>query len=77
MAAPPELSELGAMRVELARLLQEEREISAVRGQMHAQIDSFPSPLVTAQVRKLSNERRALHLRIDQLRIDINLLTRG
>jgi hypothetical protein len=77
MAAAPELSELGAMRVELARLLEEEREISAVRGEMHAQIDSFPSPLVTAQARKLSKERRALHLRIDQLRVDINLLTRG
>jgi hypothetical protein len=77
MAAAPELHDLSAMRAELARLLEEEREMSAVRRQMHAQIDSFPSPLVMAQTRKLSKERRALHLRIDQLRIDINLLTRG
>ncbi len=77
MAAAPELPDLGAMRVELAALLEQEREMSAVRRQMHAQIDSFPSPLVNTQAGKLSKERRALHLRIDQLRIDINLLTRG
>jgi hypothetical protein len=75
MAAAPELPDLGAMRAELARLLEEERELSAVRQQMHAQMDSFPSPLVRAEARTMSRERRALHLRIDQLRIDLNLLT--
>lgn len=68
--------DLEAMQAELARLLQEEREISAMRREMHARIDSFPGPLVVAEARKLSRERRDLHLRIDQLRIDINLLTR-
>jgi len=68
--------DLEAMQAELARLLQEEREISATRRKMHAQIDSFPGPLIVAEARKLSKERRDLHLRIDQLRIDINLLTR-
>jgi len=73
--ATSELPDLGAMRTELANLLEEEREMSAVRQQMHTQIDSFPSPLVRAEARKLSQERRALQLRIDQLRIDLNLLT--
>jgi hypothetical protein len=73
--AASELPDLGAMRTELANLLEEEREMSAVRQQMHLQIDSFPSPLVRAEARKLSQERRALQLRIDQLRIDLNLLT--
>ena len=77
MAANPGLPDIGAMQAELAGLLAEEHEMSAVRAQMHAQIDAFPSPLVRAEARKLSRARRDLQLRIDQLRIDLNLrLTR-
>jgi hypothetical protein len=76
VAASDPSPEVDAMQVELAKLLQEEREISAKRRQMHARIDSFPGPLVVAEARRLSRERRELHLRIDRLRIDINLRTR-
>jgi hypothetical protein len=70
------MPDLGAMRTELAKLLEDEREMSAARRQMHAQLDSFPSPLLRAEERKLSRRRRDLQLRIDRLRIDLNLLTR-
>jgi hypothetical protein len=73
--AAPEIPNIGAMRLELAKLLHQEREMSQTRQTLHTQIDQFPSPLVRAQARKLSRERRALHLRIDLLRIDLNLLT--
>jgi hypothetical protein len=76
MAVSDPAPNLEAMQAELAELLQEEREISAARKKLHAQIDSFPGPLVVAEARKLSRQRRDLHLRIDRLRIDINLLTR-
>jgi hypothetical protein len=76
MAVSDPAPSLEAMQAELAELLQEEREISATRRKLHAQIDSFPGPLVVAEARKLSRQRRDLHLRIDRLRIDINLLTR-
>jgi hypothetical protein len=78
MAADPTgNSDLGAMRAELATLLDQERDISAHRARLHAQIDQFPSPLVKAEAAKLSNARRNLQLRIDQLRIELNLLTRS
>jgi hypothetical protein len=76
VAASPEQFDIGAKRAELASLLAEEREISTVRAQMHARIDSFPSPLVRAEARKLSKTRRDLQLRIDELRMELNLLTR-
>jgi hypothetical protein len=76
VAASPEQPEIDSMRTELARLLAEEREMSKVRAHMHARIDAFPSPLVRAEARKLSKTRRDLQLRIDQLRIELNLLTR-
>jgi hypothetical protein len=76
MAANPNSPDLGAKRTELATLLEQEREMSERRAQLHAQIDQFPSPLVKAEAKKLSTARRDLQLRIDQLRIELNLLTR-
>jgi hypothetical protein len=76
MAANPNRPDLTAMRTELATLLEREHEMSARRAHLHAQLDQFPSPLVNAEARKLSTARRDLHLRIDQSRIELNLLTR-
>jgi hypothetical protein len=44
---------------------------------MHERIDrGFPNDLLIAQERKLSRERRELHLRIDLLRVELNALER-
>jgi len=76
MAADPNHPDLGAMRSELATLLDQEREMSARRARLHAQLDQFPSPLVKAEAQRLSMARRDIQLRIDQIRVELNLLTR-
>ena len=76
MTADANSPDLGVMRTELATLLDQEREMSARRTDLHAQLDQFPSPLVKAEARRLSITRRDIQLRIDQIRLELNLLTR-
>jgi hypothetical protein len=65
----PDYDELAA---ELARLEHEERALSAVRAKLHDRIDlGFPNELTSARERQVSDERRALHARIDALRLEL------
>lgn len=60
---------LGDLRDELARLEAEEAQLSAVRDRLHQQIDfGYGSETTRAREREVSEERQALHRRIDALR---------
>ncbi len=55
------------LAAELARLVLEERQVSARRRKLHARIAIFPSPHHEQAERELSHCRRDLHRRIDAL----------
>jgi uncharacterized protein YlxW (UPF0749 family) len=58
--------------LELSTLEREERELSAQRRRLHAQIDGgFSNELALTRERKVSEQRRALHERIDVLRAQV------
>jgi hypothetical protein len=61
-------ADAAALRAELERLEQDEREISAYRRKIHERIDRFPSEAAVIEERRVSAERKALHRRIDELR---------
>ena len=72
------LTAIDLKRAELEQLEIEEREISAIRRKMHERIDrGFPTELLIQQEEKLSKERRALHVRIDTLRAELELFERS
>jgi hypothetical protein len=54
---------------DLERLLVEERELSAVRRRLHDQLDKgLPSEVTALRERRISDQRLALHRRIDEIR---------
>ena len=57
--------------LELADLEQFEKEISARRRKIQERISSFPSESLQRQERAMSDERRALHTRIDELKTQL------
>jgi hypothetical protein len=58
--------------VELSRLEREADRLSAARRRLHKTIDAgFASDLHRRQERQISDERLALHRRIDALRGDL------
>lgn len=60
---------LDELHDELARLEAEEAQLSAARDRLHNQIDfGFGSETARAREREVSDERQALHRRIDELR---------
>lgn len=60
---------LDDLRAELERLEREEAELSAVRERLQHQIDfGFESETTRAREREISDERQALHRRIDSIR---------
>ena len=63
---PREMSR-DARASELADLERRELEISARRRKLHDRLDSFANELTQRCARDLSDERRAIHHRIDQL----------
>ena len=65
--------DVNAMIVELERLEQQERKVSAIRRQLHDRLDSFPNDAAMAKERKISDARRALHRRIDALKAELDL----
>jgi hypothetical protein len=68
--AAEELPDFDDLLAELARLEIEEERLSAVRRRLHNQLDrGFPNELLRKRERQLSDERRALHRRIDLLRV--------
>jgi hypothetical protein len=73
MAIQERIIDLDALRLELAQLLREERELSDVRRKLHERIDGgFANEVTTARERQVSDERLALHRRIDTLRAQLD-----
>jgi hypothetical protein len=65
---------LDELREELARLEEEEVRVSALRRHLHRQIDYGSATDETrARERIVSDERRELHRRIDELRVRLGL----
>ena len=65
--------DFNAMIVELERLEQQERKVSAIRRQLHDRLDSFPNETTSIKERKISDARRALHKRIDALKAELDI----
>ena len=60
---------LDDLRSELSKLEAEEARLSATRGRLQHQIDfGFASATTREREREVSDERRALHRRIESLR---------
>jgi uncharacterized protein YicC (UPF0701 family) len=68
--------DLKGMLVELEQLELREREVSALRHELHASLDSAPNDLVAKREKEVSRERRRLHRRIDILRAEVRRLNR-
>lgn len=56
------------LRKQLARLEEEERELSEQRAKLHDRLASFANPVAAERERELSARRRELHDEIDRLR---------
>jgi hypothetical protein len=64
-----EEAKLDALREELAALEAEQAQVSAVRRRLHDQIDfGFATETTRNREREVSDHRRQLHRRIDELR---------
>ena len=60
---------VAGLRAELALLEAQEAQFSAKRHHLHNQIDfGYASEATLAREREISDERRQLHRRIDELR---------
>jgi hypothetical protein len=68
--------DLKSMLVELEQLESREREVSALRHELHDSLDSEPNDLVARREQEVSRERRRLHRRIDILRAEVRRLNR-
>jgi hypothetical protein len=68
--------DLKSMLVELEQLESREREVSALRHELHDSLDSEPNDLVARREKEVSRERRQLHRRIDVLRAELRRLNR-
>jgi hypothetical protein len=76
--AVEKLPDYHDLLAELSQLEQEERALSTVRAKLHDRIDlGFPNDLTIARERQVSDERRALHRRIDALRFEVAPFLRG
>jgi hypothetical protein len=72
MSAEQHLPDFDDLLAELSRLEAEEARVSAIRRRLHDQLDrGFPNELLRKRERQLSDERRALHRRIDILRAQV------
>jgi hypothetical protein len=66
------------LREELARCEREELHLSAVRRQLHNQIDrGFASEHTRKRERQVSDERQVLHRRIEVLRAQVDASVMG
>ncbi|HZT14954.1 MAG TPA: hypothetical protein VFA19_03325 [Gaiellaceae bacterium] len=74
MAAEGVDPEVQRLVEELLALEEQERDVSARRRKLHAQIAIFPNPALEARETEISRERRELHRRIDDLRARLALL---
>lgn len=70
--ATHELPDFDELLAELMQLDREESELSAARARLHDRLDlGFPNELSRKRERQISDERRALHRRIDALRAQL------
>ena len=60
-----------ALADELVELELRERDVSARRRKVHDQLNAFPNELTQRHERELSDERRAIHRRIDEIRAQL------
>ena len=66
---------LDDLRTELASLEAEEARLSAMRGHLQHQIDfGFETASTRGREREVSDDRRELHTRIDELRARVRTL---
>lgn len=56
------------LRTKLAKLRDEEREVSEQRVKLHERLASFSNVVAEEQERELSVKRRELHAEIDRIR---------
>lgn len=56
------------LKVKLAELEAEERDVSAQRVKLHERLASFSNTVAEEQERELSAKRRELHAEIDRIR---------
>jgi len=78
MSAEEQLPDPDDLLAELARLELEEKRLSAVRRRLHNQLDmGFPNELLRKREQQISDERLALHRRIDILRTQVAPILRG
>lgn len=69
MAAQEKVIDIVALRVALDELEREERRLSTLRRQRHQRIDGgFANDVTIRQEREVSDQRLALHSRMDLLR---------
>jgi hypothetical protein len=68
--------DLKGMLVELEQLELREREVSALRRELHQTLDSQPNEVAARREKEVSRERRQLHRRIDILRAELRRLNR-
>ena len=66
--ATAKLPDLDALALELVRLERRELEVSALRRKLHDRLNSFPNEFTLRRERELSDERRVIHRRIDELK---------
>ena len=62
------LPDLDALAIELVQLERRELETSALRRKLHDRLNSFPNEFTLRRERELSDERRVIHRRIDELK---------
>jgi hypothetical protein len=71
------LHDLDAVARELVELEREEQALSAARRRLHDQIDQgFANELTLRRERQISDQRLAVHARIDELRALLRPLSR-
>jgi hypothetical protein len=62
------LLDLNALAIELEELGHAELEISARRRELHQRLNFISDELTQREEREVSDERQAIHRRIDELR---------
>ena len=63
--------ELQSLVTEIQALEAEERQVSALRQQIHDRLASFPNDVTARQERELSGRRVELHAEIDRLQSEL------
>lgn len=65
--------DLNSALIELEQLERLEHEVSARRRALQDRLDAFPNEVARRRERQISDERRRLHRKIDELRAQLEL----